>query len=84
VCSIATHDEPLLDQVASVVEPSRNSPLEFEVLLGLGDRALSRLREGGYRTRQYIVFGDEWFLYVCNRIAEEPSRLYQAIIDAIP
>jgi proline dehydrogenase len=83
LCSIATHDAQLLEQVASCVAPGHASPLEFEVLLGLGDDAISALRQQGYRTRQYIVYGEEWFLYVCNRIAEEPSRLYQAIVDAV-
>lgn len=82
-CSIATHDEHLLDQVAAIVEPNRKSPVEFEVLFGLGDREIARLRERGYRTRQYVVYGKEWFLYVCNRIAEDPSRIYRAVIDAL-
>jgi proline dehydrogenase len=83
LCSIATHDVQLLEQVAAWVAGGHESPLEFEVLLGLGDDAISALRERGYRTRQYVVYGEEWFLYVCNRIAEEPARLYQAIIDAV-
>ena len=82
-CSIATHDEQLLDQVAAMVAPGRDSPLEFEVLLGLGDDVIPALRARGFRTRQYIVYGEEWFLYVCNRIAEEPTRVYKAVIDAV-
>src|SRR5919201_4259250 len=76
-CSIATHDEQLLDEIAAMVAPGRDSPVEFEVLFGLGDDAISTLRARGLHTRQYIVYGEEWFLYVCNRIAEEPARLYQ-------
>jgi proline dehydrogenase len=83
-CSIATQDEELLDEVAAMVDPSDTSTLEFEVLLGLGDNPISKLRDRGYRTRQYIVYGEEWFLYVCNRIAEEPERIYQAVTDAVP
>ena len=82
-CSIATHDEQLLDEIAAMVAPGRDSPVEFEVLFGLGDDAISTLRARGLHTRQYIVYGEEWFLYVCNRIAEEPARLYQAVVDAI-
>jgi proline dehydrogenase len=67
-----------------MVDPSDTSTLEFEVLLGLGDNLISKLRDRGYRTRQYIVYGEEWFLYVCNRIAEEPERIYQAVTDAVP
>ncbi|MGW4278086.1 MFS transporter, partial [Streptomyces seoulensis] len=37
---------------------------------------LARLVPAGERTptREYIVFGTEWWLYVCNRIAEDPQR----------
>ena len=34
-------------------------------------------------TREYVVFGEEHFLYVLNRIAEEPVRVYQAIVDVM-
>ena len=35
----------------------------------------------GHPTREYVVFGAEWWLYVCNRLAEQPERLYQAIVE---
>jgi proline dehydrogenase len=28
------------------------------------------------------VFGTQWWLYVCNRLAEDPQRLLQAVVDA--
>jgi proline dehydrogenase len=37
----------------------------------------------GFPTREYAVFGKEYFLYVLNRIAEEPMRLYQALVDVV-
>jgi proline dehydrogenase len=36
-----------------------------------------------YRTRIYLPYGQEWHLYLCNRLAEYPSNLYQAIVDVV-
>ena len=56
--------------------------IEFEMLLGLGTETLDELRAAGLRTREYLIFGTEWWLYVLNRIAENPDRVFQAITDA--
>jgi proline dehydrogenase len=41
------------------------------------------LHARGFPTREYAVFGEEQFLYVLNRIAEEPIRVYQALVDLL-
>lgn len=51
-------------------------------MLGLGPDRLAAMAERGHPTREYLVFGTEWWLYVCNRLAEDPQRLLQALIDA--
>ena len=79
--SIATHDAELVAALAR--EVPRGGPVEFEMLLGLGGGALDELAAAGHSTREYVVYGTEWFLYVINRIAEQPERVSQAIIDAI-
>jgi outer membrane murein-binding lipoprotein Lpp len=48
---------------------------EFESLIGLGAEQLDALQARGFPTREYAVFGEEHFLYVLNRIAEEPIRV---------
>ncbi|SEG43602.1 proline dehydrogenase [Nonomuraea solani] len=77
-CSIATHDADLLDELHERGGSGRH---EYEMLLGLGTDLLARMQERGHRVREYVVFGDEWWLYVCNRIAEDPTRLFQALTD---
>lgn len=62
------------------IEPQR---YEFESLIGLGTEQIDELQRRGFSTREYVVFGEEYFLYVLNRIAEQPLRLYQAVIDAL-
>jgi proline dehydrogenase len=82
-CSIATHDVTLLDQVQVLpaAPGAARGDYEFETLLGLGAAQLANLRQGGHPTREYVVFGNQWWLYTCNRIAEDPTRLFQAVID---
>jgi proline dehydrogenase len=39
------------------------------------------LRREGFATREYIVYGPEWWLYVLNRMAEHPERVIAALAD---
>ena len=84
-CSIATHDRAIQDDLAAMIgaEGIAAGPYEFESLIGLGEQNIADLRDAGFATREYAVFGKEHFLYVLNRISEEPVRVYQAIIDAL-
>jgi proline dehydrogenase len=84
-CSIATHDRDILNELHEFIESQdlRKKPYEFEMLLGLWDDQLNVMSSRGHATREYVVYGAEWFLYVCNRIAEEPIRAYQALVDAV-
>ncbi len=84
-CSIATHDRALQQQLTEIIsaQTARRQAVEFESLMGLGTGQIDDLHQRGYPTREYAVFGTEYFLYVLNRIAEEPVRLYQAVIDLL-
>ncbi|QKV96940.1 proline dehydrogenase family protein [Streptomyces sp. NA02950] len=85
LCSFATHDWDLLgelDRMLTGHPRTEDAPWEFETLLGLGPDRLTSMRAKGHPTREYVVYGTEWWLYVCNRIAEEPERLFRAVVDA--
>ncbi|WP_431781065.1 proline dehydrogenase family protein [Streptomyces chumphonensis] len=83
-CSFATHDRDLLHRVDRHLggRGDEGSPWEFETLLGLGPDRLAAMAAKGHPTREYLVFGTEWWLYVCNRLAEDPARVLQALVDA--
>lgn len=90
LCSIATHDPNLLDPVPleyahNFIQTQRieQDKIEFEMLKGVTPERLQSMRNYGYRTRVYLPYGQEWHLYLCNRLAEYPSNVYQAIIDAM-
>lgn len=81
--SIATHDRDILEALrAQHGSELSGDHVEFEMLQGLGTRQLDALHADGFTTREYVLFGTQWWLYVLNRIAEEPERVYTAIIDA--
>lgn len=82
-CSIATHHNKIQNRVKELIEQYDvpKSKYEFEMLLGIQEDLLNETYNEGYSCRQYIVYGDEWYLYMCNRIAENPDNLFQAMVD---
>lgn len=88
-CAIATHDSTLLDPIplkyTHQFVQERGIELdhiEFEMLKGVTQERLEAMKNCGYRTRVYLPYGQEWHLYLCNRLAEYPPNIYQAITDA--
>ncbi len=83
-CSIATHDEAILDHAGRFIRKNglEASNTEFEMLYGVTPERLEAMRERGHRTRMYLVYGEEWYLYLCHRLAEHPPNIYRAVADA--
>lgn len=83
-CSIATHDFTLLNQIDKFVceQKIERDVLEFEMLKGVTLERLQMMQQLGYNTRIYLPYGREWYLYLCNRLAEYPPNLYQALVDS--
>lgn len=81
--SIATHDSSLLDHAHRFIQKQNltTDHIKFEMLKGVTPERLQLMRARGYRTRVYLPYGQEWHLYLCNRLAEYPPNLYQAIAD---
>jgi proline dehydrogenase len=82
-CSIATHDTQILNQILTILDQRRMNQIgyEFEMLYGIGTDQLNDLKKQGHPCRQYIVYGKEWYLYLCNRIAENPENVFRALVD---
>ncbi|MCF0072825.1 proline dehydrogenase family protein [Dyadobacter sp. CY261] len=84
-CSIATHD-PLIQQEAGKLISQHQMPghlYEFESLLGIATNQLNELMQSGHPAKIYIVYGHEWYLYLCNRIAENPMSIFLALEDMV-
>ena len=85
LCSIATHDHHLQQIIKQLVLQHQASAdlYEFESLFGICNEQLDVLQEEGFKTKIYFVYGREWYLYLCNRIAEYPLNIFQAIKDIV-
>lgn len=83
-CSIATHDMAMLSHAKSFIEAEKIEPkqVEFEMLKGVTLERLQLMRDAGHRARVYLPYGREWYLYLCNRLAEHPLNIYQTVIDS--
>ncbi|OGH38543.1 hypothetical protein A3F59_02005 [Candidatus Roizmanbacteria bacterium RIFCSPHIGHO2_12_FULL_38_13] len=84
LCSIATHDENLLMHADTIIKRHKLkiNKMEFEMLHGVTPDRLLQLHQKGYKTREYLPYGKEWYLYLCHRLAENPANIYQALADA--
>jgi len=82
-CSFATHDPKMVERIMPLLKQRHidSSTYEFEMLFGIGESLLQRLKNQGYPCRRYVVYGKEWYLYLCNRIAENPDSLFRALVD---
>lgn len=82
-CSIATHDKNIQANAQELIQkynPAKEN-YEFESLYGICNEQLDLLHTQGYQTKLYFVYGKEWYLYLCNRIAEYPMSIFQALND---
>ncbi len=84
-CSIATHDDNIQQEAKKIIQKYTSSKeiYEFESLFGIRNEQLVRLQDEGYPAKIYFVYGKEWYLYLCNRIAEYPLNIFQAIKDIV-
>lgn len=84
-CSIATHHDKIQQQAKKLIflhKPKKEN-YEFESLFGIRNEQLLALKNEGYPAKVYFVYGKEWYLYLCNRIAEYPLNLFQAVQDMV-
>jgi proline dehydrogenase len=80
--SLATHDHGIIGALLEANPTLRESDtVEFEMLRGIDPAHLDQLHAEGFRTREYSIFGHDTWLYVLNRIAENPERVFSAIVD---
>ena len=72
---IATHDTWLISEGQRLVEQHglTREQYEFQMLLGVTERAGDRLVRDGHRLRIYVPFGKEWYRYALRRLQENPK-----------
>lgn len=78
--SIATHDKILINEFVKRKYFDKSN-VEYENLLGICPDIIKDLKNKGYKTRIYLTYGKDWYLYLFHRLAEYPKNIYNAIID---
>jgi proline dehydrogenase len=85
LCAIATHHHKIQQEVKKIIRKYNTDSAfyEFESLFGIQNKQLLTLKEEGYPAKIYFVYGKEWYLYLCNRLAEYPLNVFQALGDIV-
>jgi proline dehydrogenase len=74
--AIATHDSRPIEEAERLHVSSPSTKFEFEMLRGIRDDLKLRLAKAGYRTVDYMPYGEEWYPYSVRRIKEHPSNIW--------
>lgn len=82
-CSIASHDHYIFQEAIQLIEKYKATNYTLERLLGIENNEFDLYKEEKYNCRMYVVYGKEWFLYLCNRWAEYPLNLFRGLEDMI-
>ena len=82
-CAIASHHEKIHQATTQLIDQYRPTNYVLERLYGIRNEELKSYKDQGYHCRVYVVYGKEWFLYMCNRWAEYPLNLFQGIADIL-
>jgi proline dehydrogenase len=77
--ALATHDATLLDAAEARGILSRAE--EVEMLHGVRPRLLRRIRAAGHPCRVYATYGQNWWLHLMHRLAENPALVITALAD---
>ena len=80
-CSIASHHDKIHAKTVELIDKYQPTNYVLERLLGIENEGLKTYLDSGYRCRIYVVYGKEWYLYLCNRWAEYPLNLFRGLED---
>jgi proline dehydrogenase len=85
LCSIATHDKKIQEEAIKLIQKHKvkSNIYEFESLFGIQNEQLLKLKDEGHPSKIYFVYGKEWYLYLCNRLAEYPLNVFYALRDIV-
>jgi proline dehydrogenase len=82
---MATHDEPIINELAAWAKAESIPPasFEFQMLYGVRRDLQEKLVRDGWGVRVYIPFGSEWYPYFMRRLAERPANVWFIVKNAL-
>lgn len=74
---IATHDERLLQLAESLARRvgRDSSTVEYQLRYGVRPEKQAEIADRGDRMRVYVPFGEDWYPYLAQRVAERPREI---------
>lgn len=82
-CAIASHDSIIHSKTIELINKYKPTNYVLERLLGICNEELQTFKDKGYKCRIYVVYGKEWYLYLCNRWAEYPLNMFRGLADIV-
>ena len=82
----ATHDDTFHCRIIAYAQKNgwQKQEYEFEMLYGARPDIAAKLAESGYRIREYVAYGSEWWPYAARRIGENPRGGLQLLRAILP
>jgi proline dehydrogenase len=66
---VGTHDQSIIDWLVLMSYEDR---IELQYLRGVKEEEFRKYKEMGFKVREYIPYGENWYPYVIRRIKEDP------------
>jgi len=78
---IATHDDFLIEKAKEMITEFglTKNDYEFQMLLGVREKARDKIVSEGHKMRIYVPFGERWYQYSIRRFKENPNMAGQVI-----
>lgn len=85
-CALGTHDDNLVERVATFAEAAgiERSRLEVHMLFGIRAGMLRRLAATGMPVFTLIAYGEFWYPWYMRRLAERPANVLFALRQLLP
>lgn len=86
VVGLGTHDVALIEKIAADAAAAgvARDAFEVQMLFGIREDELRRLRSEGYVVRSLIAYGTHWFPWYVRRLAERPANVLFVARQFVP
>ena len=76
---VGTHDDKIINWLAS----KDINRIELQHLHGVKEKEFYEYKKMGFKVREYIPYGDNWYPYLMRRIKEDPWGKFKMLVSGI-